>query len=97
MSKPILRAKLASLSFTEKVKVLERLRDREIAIAAAGLRQKGRQKDDDGDDRFCKCLGWEPCACGNQPPYHCMWCCGDLTPEQVEAAKKRGFYSGKEK
>jgi hypothetical protein len=39
-SKPKLRARLASLSFSEKVKILERLRDREKAIAAAGLRRK---------------------------------------------------------
>jgi len=34
------RKKLAALSFTEKVKILEKLRDREKAIAAAGLRPK---------------------------------------------------------
>jgi hypothetical protein len=34
------RKKLALLSFTEKIKILEKLRDREKAIAAAGLRQK---------------------------------------------------------
>ena len=47
MSKPKLQARMASLSFSEKVKVLEKLRDREKAIAAAGLRQavpKGSQK-----------------------------------------------------
>lgn len=40
MSKPKLQARLATLSFTEKIKILEKLRDREKAIAAAGLRRK---------------------------------------------------------
>lgn len=39
MSKPKLQARLAALSFSEKIKILERLRDREKAIAAAGLRR----------------------------------------------------------
>ena len=38
-SKERMRKKLANLSFTEKIKILERLRDREKAIAAAGLRR----------------------------------------------------------
>jgi hypothetical protein len=40
MSKPELRTKLAALSFSEKIKILEKLRDRSLAIAAAGLRRK---------------------------------------------------------
>jgi hypothetical protein len=40
MSKPKMRARQAALSFTEKVKILEKLRDRDRAIAAAGLRRK---------------------------------------------------------
>ena len=36
------RKRLASLSFSEKLKLLERLRDRSEAIAAAGLRPKKR-------------------------------------------------------
>jgi hypothetical protein len=35
-----MRKRLAALSFTEKIKILEKLRDRERAIAAAGLRKK---------------------------------------------------------
>lgn len=31
---------------------------------------------------FCTCKDWETCGCGN-PPVHCMWCCLDLTPEQI--------------
>lgn len=23
------------------------------------------------------------CGCGNQPPYHCMYCCKDLTNEEL--------------
>jgi hypothetical protein len=41
MSKPKLRARQAALSFSEKIKILEKLRDRERAIAANGLRGRG--------------------------------------------------------
>jgi hypothetical protein len=40
MDKSRMRARLTSLSFSEKIKILEKLRDREKAIAAGGLRQK---------------------------------------------------------
>jgi hypothetical protein len=43
MSKPKLRARLASLSFSEKIKILEKLRDRDKAIAASGLRRGPKQ------------------------------------------------------
>jgi hypothetical protein len=46
MSKPKLQARLAALSFTEKVKILEKLRDRERAIAAAGLRRNSNEPAD---------------------------------------------------
>ena len=57
MSKPELRAKLAALSFSEKIKILEKLRDRSLAIAASGLRRKvkgeaGNQKTIAGDSPF---------------------------------------------
>jgi hypothetical protein len=39
MSKPKMRARLASLTFSEKIKILEKLRDRSMAIAASGLRR----------------------------------------------------------
>jgi len=90
MNKEDLRKQLASLSFSEKVKILEKLRDRSLAIAAAGLRRKYR--DPQHAQEFCDCLGWEPCACGNQPPYHCTVCCRELAPEQIRAARARGFY-----
>ena len=35
MSKPEMRKKLASLSFSEKIKMPEKLRDRSLAIAAS--------------------------------------------------------------
>ncbi len=35
-----MRRHLASLNFTEKIKILEKLRDRSLALAAVGLRQK---------------------------------------------------------
>ena len=38
-SKERLRKQLAALSFSEKIKILEKLRDREKAIAAVGLRR----------------------------------------------------------
>jgi hypothetical protein len=40
MSKLKLQKRMATLSFSEKIKILEKLRDRENAIAAAGLRRK---------------------------------------------------------
>ena len=40
MSKPKLHARMAGMSFTEKIKVLEKLKDRSNAIASAGLRPK---------------------------------------------------------
>jgi hypothetical protein len=87
-----MRAKLAALSFSEKVKVLERLRDRSLAFAAAGLR-RGHNLEQFGDNRvFCGCSDWEPCACRHHPPYHCKWCCRELTGEQLQVARQRGFY-----
>ena len=38
MSKPEMRKQLAALSFSEKIKILEKLRRRSLAIAASGLR-----------------------------------------------------------
>jgi len=40
MSKQEMRKRLATLSFSEKVQILEKLRDRSLALAAAGLRQQ---------------------------------------------------------
>jgi hypothetical protein len=40
MDKSKMRARLRSLSFSEKIKILEKLRDRDRTIAASGLRQK---------------------------------------------------------
>lgn len=40
MNKSRMRTRLASLSFSEKIKILEKLRDRDQAIAASGLRRK---------------------------------------------------------
>jgi len=45
MSKEETRKRLASLSFTEKIKLLQKLRDRSLAIARAGLRKNTMQKD----------------------------------------------------
>jgi len=39
MSKPKMRARLSALSFSEKIKILEKLRDRSEKIAASGLRR----------------------------------------------------------
>jgi hypothetical protein len=93
MSKREMRKELAALSFSEKAEILEKLRDRSLAFAAAGLRVDHPVPRPTGTHEFCSCPDWEPCGCGNQPPYHCMWCCHELTEEQVTAAKKRGFYS----
>jgi hypothetical protein len=35
-----MRKRLAALSISEKIKILEKLRDREKAIAAAGMRRR---------------------------------------------------------
>ena len=40
MSKLEMRKRLAALSFSEKVKILEKLRDRDRALAASGLRRE---------------------------------------------------------
>jgi hypothetical protein len=39
-AKERMRKRLAALSFTEKIEIVEKLRDREKAIAASGLRRK---------------------------------------------------------
>ena len=39
-----MRARLASLSFSEKIKILEKLRQRSQTIAASGLRQKASDR-----------------------------------------------------
>jgi hypothetical protein len=44
MSKPKLQARMAALSFSEKIKVLEKLREREKAIAESGLRKNAEPK-----------------------------------------------------
>ncbi len=52
MSNPEMRKRLAALSFSEKIKILEKLRDRELAIAASGLRPKpakGCKPDKEGE------------------------------------------------
>ncbi len=40
MNKPKLQARLTALSFSEKIKILEKLRDREKAIAAADFQDQ---------------------------------------------------------
>jgi len=45
MSKPKLRTRLAALSFSEKIQILEKLRNRDRAIATAGLRKARRTAD----------------------------------------------------
>ena len=39
---------------------------------------------------YCTCSDWQECVCGLEPP-HCMWCCKDLTEEQLAIlAKENG-------
>lgn len=97
MSKQEMRQELAALSFSQKVDILEKLRDRSLAFAAAGPRSEHSVKPISAVREFCSCVDWEPCGCGNQPPYHCMWCCHDLSQEQIVIARKRGFYSEEKK
>jgi hypothetical protein len=40
-----MRKRLAALSFSEKVKILEKLRDRSLVLAASGLRKPERTGD----------------------------------------------------
>jgi len=40
MSKKEMRKRLASLTFSEKIKILERLRDRSLTLSRSGLRRK---------------------------------------------------------
>jgi len=44
MSKQETRKQLAALNFSEKIKLLEKLRDRSLAIARAGLRKSTPEK-----------------------------------------------------
>lgn len=44
MSKPKLQARMAALSFSEKIKILEKLRNREKAIAGSGLKRNSETK-----------------------------------------------------
>lgn len=46
--KPKLHARQTALSFSEKIKILKKLRDRERAIAAAGLRKNVMNADSSG-------------------------------------------------
>jgi len=54
MSKPKLRARLTSLSFSEKIKILEKLRDRGKAIVVAGLRAKPPQSPRNSKKIYCE-------------------------------------------
>jgi hypothetical protein len=91
MGNPEMRKHLTSLSFSEKVEILEKLRDRSLAFAAAGWRNHGVDQSSPARGS-CRCSDWEPCACAHQPPYHCMWCCRELTADQLASARERGFY-----
>jgi hypothetical protein len=51
MSKPKMRARLASLSFSDKIKLLERLRDRSSAFALVKVFLVARLDDPNADDQ----------------------------------------------
>ncbi len=51
MSNQQMRKRLAALSFSEKVKILEKLRDRSLALASSGLRGKAERGYNDGTSR----------------------------------------------
>ena len=44
MSKEQMRKRLAALSFSEKIKILEKLRDRSLMLAASRLRPQANKK-----------------------------------------------------
>jgi hypothetical protein len=50
MTKPEMRKKLAALSFSEKIKILEKLRDRSLAIAASRTRPSSPEASTPGQD-----------------------------------------------
>jgi len=54
MDKSKMRARLASLSFSEKIKILEKLRERDRTIAASGLRKKTKPAGTDKTDRLAE-------------------------------------------
>ena len=54
MSKQEMRKRLASLSFSEKIQILEKLRDRSLAFAATGPRKKTRAGDRKKADKGSK-------------------------------------------
>jgi len=54
MGKQEMRKRLTDLSFTEKVKLVERLRDRSLALAASGVEMAFDYPGDDGD----RTLAW---------------------------------------
>jgi hypothetical protein len=51
MDKSKMRTRLAGLSFSEKIKILEKLRDRDRAIAASGLRKNAESQRSPMTDR----------------------------------------------
>jgi len=51
MSKPEMRKQLAALSFSEKIRILEKLRDRSRAIAAARAKLRGCEADASKSER----------------------------------------------
>jgi hypothetical protein len=51
MSKPKMRARLASLSFSDKIKILEKLRDRSSAFALVKVFLVARPDDPNADDQ----------------------------------------------
>jgi hypothetical protein len=92
MGNPEMRKQLASLSFSEKVDILEKLRDRSQAFAAAGFRRHSIDQPSNVRE-FCNCSGWESCGCGHPPHLHCVRCGRELSAEQLAAARQRGSYS----
>ena len=54
MSKQEMRKQLAALSFSEKTKILEKLRDRSFTLAASGLRRRPRRTTKTDLDTFCR-------------------------------------------
>jgi len=54
MNKQEMRKRLASLSFSEKVKILEKLRDRDRTLASSGLRRKPAAVADTNADKRTK-------------------------------------------
>lgn len=78
MDKSQFRARIASLTFSEKIKILEKLRDRSIALAASGLRGQKMSNIDMQEQPGAGCTNashLDPALQNSHTRGHCVPCC----------------------